>query len=227
VVLEGSIDKAFRNSEFLSISSTILTMPAEERHKDHFERGGAHILVIEAGRDMEEQLRPCVALLGRVNHFRDSDTSALAWRISKELLFPDVVSSFAIDGLALEMLATASRHFTAPCVEKRPPPWLVIVQELLHERFMERLQVADLAAEVAVHPVHLCRVFRTHFGVPLGSYVRQLRLDWTAVQLATADVPLCDLALQAGFVDQSHFTRAFKHQTGLTPARYRQLTRKS
>jgi len=31
-----------------------------------------------------------------------------------------------------------------------------------------------------------------------------------------------DIALEAGFFDQSHFTRAFKRHTGLTPREYRQ-----
>jgi AraC family transcriptional regulator len=201
-------------------------MPAQEPHSDHFERGGAHILVIEPDHDMEEQLRPCAGVLDRISHFQDSAVSTLAWRISRELLLPDSVSSLAIDGLVLELLATTARRFTTPSIEKRPPPWLSTVQGLLHERFMESLRVADLAALVSVHPVHLSRVFSSYFGIPLGSYVRRLRLDWTAVQLATADITLCDLALQAGFADQSHFTRAFKRQTGLTPAKYRQLTRR-
>ncbi|MGA7732304.1 MAG: AraC family transcriptional regulator [Chloroflexia bacterium] len=226
VVLEGSIDKAFRNSAFVSMPSTVLTMPAEERHRDHFERAGAHMLVVEPGHHMLEQLRPCTGVLDRINHFRDGGVSALAWRISKELVEPDAVSSLAIEGLVLEMLATAGRRFITPPNEKRPPPWLSTVQELLHERFAEPMQVADVAAEVGVHPVHLARVFRTHFGESLGAYVRKLRLEWTAIQLTTADVTLCDLALQAGFVDQSHFTRAFKRQTGFTPAQYRTSVRR-
>src|SRR5215203_3139696 len=82
VVLEGSIDKAFRNLEFMSMPSTVLSMPAEERHKDHFERSGAHMLVVEPAHSMLEQLRPCAGILGDINHFRDSGASALAWRIS-------------------------------------------------------------------------------------------------------------------------------------------------
>jgi AraC family transcriptional regulator len=35
--------------------------------------------------------------------------------------------------------------------------------------------------------------------------------------------PLAFLAVEAGFCDQSHFTRAFKRQFGVTPARFRAL----
>jgi AraC-like DNA-binding protein len=37
----------------------------------------------------------------------------------------------------------------------------------------------------------------------------------------TSNAPLVAVALEAGFADQSHFTRAFKRHTGLAPGRYR------
>jgi AraC family transcriptional regulator len=33
--------------------------------------------------------------------------------------------------------------------------------------------------------------------------------------------PLAELSVEAGFADQSHFTRLFRARTGLTPATYR------
>jgi AraC-like DNA-binding protein len=51
--------------------------------------------------------------------------------------------------------------------------------------------------------------------------VRRLRVEWAASRLVSSDTPLSRLALEAGFVDQSHFTRAFKGRFGITPARYR------
>jgi AraC-like DNA-binding protein len=224
VVLEGSLDKAFPRAEYYSPASTTITMPAEERHRDRFERVGAHMLVLEPGPTTEELVRPCASVLNQVNHFRDGGIVSLAWRISRELRTPDAVSHLAVEGLALEMLAAAARLFGRPPSEKRAPPWLATAEEFLRARFMERLQVADLASEVGVHPVHLARVFRAHFGQSLGQYMRQLRLDWAATQLTTSDVALSDLADMAGFADQSHFTRAFKCHTGLTPAQYRHST---
>jgi AraC-like DNA-binding protein len=72
-----------------------------------------------------------------------------------------------------------------------------------------------------VHPVHLTRVFRLHYGTPVGAYVRGLRLDWAAGRLTASGQCIAEIALQAGFYDQSHFTRAFKRRFGLTPRAYR------
>ena len=57
----------------------------------------------------------------------------------------------------------------------------------------------------------------------LGSYVRNLRLEWVAARLLSSEEPLASLALAAGFADQSHLTRAFKRYSGLTPRAYRRI----
>jgi AraC family transcriptional regulator len=68
-------------------------------------------------------------------------------------------------------------------------------------------------------------VFRIHHGTSLGSYVRRLRLEWASRQLVAGDLPLCDIAAQAGFADQAHFTRAFREYAGVPPGRFRSMVR--
>jgi AraC-like DNA-binding protein len=48
----------------------------------------------------------------------------------------------------------------------------------------------------------------------------QLRLALSL--LATTDLPLAEIALQAGFADQAHFTRRIRSATGRTPRQIRQ-----
>ena len=59
----------------------------------------------------------------------------------------------------------------------------------------------------------------------MGTYVRRLRLNWAAAELARSDASLAQTALAAGFADQSHFTRAFRRYTGFTPSAYRRTRR--
>jgi AraC family transcriptional regulator len=95
------------------------------------------------------------------------------------------------------------------------------VFEVLNDRFREPVRISELAAVAEVHPVHFARVFRAHYGVTPGSYMRRLRLQWAARQLAMTTMPLSKIAAEAGFSDQSHFGRVFKRHFGIPPGRVR------
>jgi AraC family transcriptional regulator len=101
------------------------------------------------------------------------------------------------------------------------PRWFRSLRDLLHSRFDEPLRVGELAREVGVHPVHLARVFRRRYRGTLGDYVRWLRLGRSIERMRQGNRPLADIALEAGFFDQSHFSRAFRSGLGRSPAAFR------
>ena len=89
------------------------------------------------------------------------------------------------------------------------------------EHFSETLKLTQIAAEVGVHPVYLATAFRQKFGVTVGEFVRRLRIEHACAELKKEDLPLSAIALQAGFADQSHFSKVFKSYVGMTPREYR------
>jgi len=207
VVVDGAVRKRFAGSCTDAREATVVTMPADEPHEDVFGADGASIVVVESEEDA----------VGSVSSVRDWNALMLAHRIASELVVDDAFSALALEGLALELTAAAGR---GPC-RAQPERWLKRAYELLHERFRELPTAAEIAACVGVHPSHLARCFRACYGESLGGCVRRLRLDWAACELVRSETPLACLAADAGFVDQSHFTRAFKSRFGITPARYR------
>src|SRR5438876_1405647 len=68
----------------------------------------------------------------------------------------------------------------------------------------------------------LARQFRVMFGTSPHRYLLMRRLAFARDRIHQ-QCPLVDVACEAGFADQAHFTRAFKSAFGLTPARYRAL----
>ncbi len=223
VILSGSFDGLMRQASRPCPAATVLTEPPGELHGNQFERAGAEVLTVQPDPARLELLAPFAGVLGEVNHMRDLVVTAVARRAAGELGAPDEVTPFAVEGLILELLALIARLRNEPAlgIERRPPRWLGQARAMLHDRSGERLTVAEVAAAVGVHPVHLARVFRLHYGAPVGAYVRGLRLDWAAGRLTATDQSIAQIALLAGFYDQSHFTRAFKHRFGLTPRAYR------
>ena len=205
--------------------ATLLTEPPGEPHGNVMHRTGADVLTIQPDPGRHDLLGPFAAVLGEVNHLRDAGVAAIARRAAGELRAPDQITPFAVEGLVLELLTMAARVRSADSTAGRPPRWLTEARAVLHDRSAEQLRVADVAGLVGVHPGQLARAFRRHFGTPIGSYARGLRVSWAAGRLRDCDDGIAQIAQDAGFSDQSHFTRTFKRQFGVTPLAYRRAAR--
>ena len=68
---------------------------------------------------------------------------------------------------------------------------------------------------------------QTQLLASIGEFVRKLRIEHACAELMKGDLPLATIALQAGFVDQSHFSKVFKLYVGMTPHKYRNIVRSS
>lgn len=164
-------------------------------------------------------LRAARAAAGAAPH----ELALLLARLRQELDTRDAARALAVEGLALELAAWTTRTGDA-AAERFIPPLL--------RRAMERLRAdaepptcAALAEDAGLAPDAFARAFRRHVGASVGQFARRARLERARAALA-GPRPLSELALAAGFYDQSHFTRQFKAAFGLPPSAYRRLHRR-
>jgi AraC family transcriptional regulator len=222
--LWGAWDSVLGRQPHTCTPSTLLVEPAGDRHSNHF-TVATDVLVIQPDGSREDLFRPCRSLLERAQSFVDPGVGLVARRLAGELGGRDEAAPLVVEGLALELLATAVRGADASRVTRGRPRWVLRARERLHEGAVAGVSIGEVAAEAGVHPVHLARVFRACFGTSPGSYARRVRLDRAAERLAATGEPLAGIAQGAGFADQSHFTRAFRRHTGWTPAAFRRRMR--
>ena len=88
---------------------------------------------------------------------------------------------------------------------------------------MHTPRLGELARTVDVHPVYLARAFRRSYGCSPGEYLRRRRMEHAVAMLHDDRMGIADIAVACGFVDQSHFTHAFRRAYRYTPAQYRTL----
>ena len=83
------------------------------------------------------------------------------------------------------------------------------------------LSLPQIAAEFGLSVSHFSRAFRISTGLPPHQWLLRQRVQ-AAKQLMTArDLSLAEIAISAGFANQSHFTRVFSTQVGASPAAWR------
>jgi AraC family transcriptional regulator len=220
LVLGGSSTETSHRRTTTCASSSLVFHPVGEAHANHWHEGGGRCLHIEVSADRLAQMEQHARLLSHAAEFHGGRATWLAHRVSEESRVMDAAAPLAVEGLILELLAEVARH-PVPLEDRRPPRWLHHVRELLRARFAESLSLDEIAAAAGVHPAHLARSFRRHERCTVGDYQRQLRVECACRLLVTSDQPLIEIAIEAGFVDQSHFTRTFKRQMGMTPGEFR------
>jgi AraC-like DNA-binding protein len=218
-VLGGSFQETSGASVREYVSQDMVFHPAGEVHSDRFQLSGGRCFNLEMNARLVERMRDCGALLAERAKFRNDRVGWLCMRLHKEFHCKDSAALLAMEGLALELISEFLRFSVAR--DSNQPRWLGRVLELLHARFSESLELAEIAQSVDVHPAYLARSFRLHLRTSVGEYVRGLRIKYACQQLICRDTPISEIAVAAGFADQSHFTRVFRRSTGFTPALYR------
>ena len=79
---------------------------------------------------------------------------------------------------------------------------------------------STLAEHAQVSPFHFARQFRATVGLPPHQFVMRQRVQKSLALLKAGSLPLAQIAVESGFHDQAHFTRAFQRVLGTTPAKY-------
>jgi len=84
-----------------------------------------------------------------------------------------------------------------------------------------KLTLQQIAAEFGLSTSHFSRAFRISTGLPPHQWLLRRRVT-TAKQLMTVrDLSLSEIAISAGFANQSHFTRVFSAVVGVSPGAWR------
>ena len=101
-------------------------------------------------------------------------------------------------------------------------PGVQQIVKLIDREPEEPLSLQAMADMAGVSRFHLLRGFFRATGATPHAYILQRRVR-LARQLLAAGAELTEASAHAGFADQSHMTRAFVRQLGVTPARYRRV----
>lgn len=219
-VLAGNYQEDVEGISCERAPSTLIFYPPDVSHAEsHFDRG-RHFLVEIETRTLQ-QVKDCGASFDRTTTMNSAEAPWLAARMYREFRRPDSFSTLVLESIATELLVSASR--LPRHSERRAPSWLASVKECLHERFSEPPTLDELGRFVSVHPTHLARVFRQFERCTVGDYIREVRIQFARTRMLTSNESLVEIALAAGFADQTHFSRSFKRVTGMTPTDFRML----
>ena len=152
--------------------------------------------------------------------------------VDAELTAGGAGGPLAAESLANVLAVQLMRHVVAP---RRLAPGpdgamprgrLRAVVEYIEEHLAASPSLEQMAAVAHLSPYHFARQFKATTGLPPHEYVIARRVERAKQFLqGGGDLSLAEVAAQAGFTDQSQFSRHFKRLVGVTPGQFRMSAR--
>ena len=115
---------------------------------------------------------------------------------------------------SLPLTPRNSQGGLAPWQERR-------AKEILIANLTANIGLSELASACRLSLSHFSHAFRRTVGLPPHQWLLSQRVDRAKQLLLNTNRPLCEIALDTGFCDQSHFTRIFSKLIGESPAAWR------
>jgi AraC-like DNA-binding protein len=135
----------------------------------------------------------------------------------------DTAGHFAIPVLSrLFQLAGAPTVTTLDPVKLAMPRWRMrCVDTYIHQHLGDPISLAAVASAAGLSPMHFASRFRLATGQRPHHYILRARIEHAKVLLTSSGRSVVEVAGDAGFRTQAHFSTIFKQFTGATPCAWR------
>lgn len=218
----GTFDEGIRGRAYSFSPYDVVLKPPREPHWDTYGSGPVTMISVGVTEPRLGQIRERLGLFRAPHVGGGAASRRLARRLHETFrMEASAPADLLLEGLLLELLVSLAPR----SVEAGGERAFRRAVEFIRGNFARSFNVEDVACAAGLHSAQVARLFRTHAQCSVGDYVRSVRVEHAKDLLRRDSLPLAEVALQAGFFDQSHLTRVFRDQAHVTPAAYRRAMR--
>lgn len=133
-----------------------------------------------------------------------------------------VTNIYPLKNAAGKVIGTARSYYLSPApYASERYGQIQSVATYVAEHYAEDITVPRLVALTGLSETAFKQAFAKTFSMSPGRYLITIRLNAARKLLESTDKLISEIALETGFFDQSHLTRIFKKERGMTPGEYR------
>lgn len=158
---------------------------------------------------------------------RDPKIEYLLWALKAELEQEQPFGRTYADSLGVALTSQLVRRWSAaplkPITCGLPERTLKRTLRYIDERIASELTLRDIAAQAGLGASRFGELFKRSMGVSVHQHVVRRRVERAVELITRTRLPLCEVALAAGFANQSHMALAVRRSTGTTPKRLRDV----
>ena len=131
---------------------------------------------------------------------------------------PDMILSY------VKIMTICAEYLTlSNALPSEKPTVGELVKRFIHENFKEKIGIAEMCREIGCSKSTLITSFKREFGMTVNKYLTGVRLSEALSMLRSGKMSIGEVALSAGFSDQSYFSKVFSAEYGVPPSEFRAI----
>ncbi len=153
---------------------------------------------------------------------RSPETKLIKTTNNDELLFKKlpVYSEEHLNDIA-ELLKRLSEYIVIKeLVKYNNRQWVLQLEEYIQQNIGSKISNADMAHHIQKSESFISHFFRTEFGMSPKQFILKIKLEQAKIRLSDG-AWVREVALDLGFYDEFHFSKAFKKMYGKSPGLYK------
>ena len=96
-----------------------------------------------------------------------------------------------------------------------------LMRDYIDANFGYNITPKSVAKTFFVNASYASRHFHQTHGITLTDYIHRVRIQRAKLLLRSTNAPVCNIALNVGYIDPNYFSRIFKKLEGMPPQVYR------
>jgi two-component system response regulator YesN len=106
--------------------------------------------------------------------------------------------------------------------EKKGKP-ITMALRYMKENYGKQISLEEVAAAGNVSGNYLSRLFKDEMEIGFNDYLTQLRIEESQKLLSETNLPVKEIAIRVGYLDEKYYSKLFKKSTGIKPTEYRRI----
>ena len=91
----------------------------------------------------------------------------------------------------------------------------------IEKNYHRNISLSEVAQELYLSPAYLSKIFSSEMRVTFSHHLQTCRIEAAKGLLRNTHDKVYEIAERVGYTDVAHFSKSFKHLTGLSPYQYR------
>ncbi len=148
--------------------------------------------------------------------------------VNEQVKWKDALLDLAMQEMVIRLMQTQARTLLVQDYHgKASHHPMAAAVSYLSQHLSEKISIDDLAKKACMSRAKFFAKFKEMYGETPAKFLVKLRLEKAKKLLLETSMHVGEIAFSCGFENNSHFSTAFKKETGLNPSAYRGLNRAS